>query len=153
MTLRLELELFVHDLADRTVWGSTGLHLFDSDRPTLMADRISEAVARLDVALYGRIPQHRRRWTLRLAARRPCGACHRPLVFASTVNGSAMPLDPDPRLDGNVHYVDTTTVAVVTGLLLEAARADGELLFVSHFATCPQADRYRKKPTSKRRTR
>ena len=153
MSLTVDLELFVHHLDDRTIWGSTGLRILRGDNADLMAGRISEAVARLDVALYGRIPTSRRRWTPRLAARRPCGACHRPLVFASTTNGNVMPLDPDPTPTGNIHYIDSTFVNVTTGLLLEAARNTGELLFVSHFATCPEAARYRKKPPKNRRTR
>ncbi len=57
-----------------------------------------------------------------------------------------MPLDPDPAQDGTVRVTETTAgpVADILGPLEVAlARSAREPLWRTHWATCPQADRYR----------
>lgn len=56
-----------------------------------------------------------------------------------------MPLDAEPSADGNVQLVGPHEAAVVlAGLDLYAAQQAGEVLYVSHFATCPHAANHRR---------
>lgn len=91
----------------------------------------------------------------RLAA---CGSCGAAIVWARTPAGKSIPLDPNPRADGNITMTGNTidagygpapevavhrnpSVPAAPGLFGTAA-ADR---FVSHFTTCPQADSWRAK--------
>lgn len=75
-----------------------------------------------------------------------CETCGAPIRFTRTLKGKAMPLDAEPRDDGNIILVtvdgDTrarvitpTTPLLVTGDLPR---------YVSHFVTCPDAAKFRK---------
>lgn len=69
-----------------------------------------------------------------------CRSCGEAILWARTVNGKPMPLDPEPVRGGNVRLEKGT--AHVLGPL----EADAEpRLYVSHFATCPQAASHRKR--------
>lgn len=77
-----------------------------------------------------------------------CRGCGATIMFVGTTTpGKSMPIDPDPVDDGNIR-LDTSghfTVAHVLGPLeLELARGEGEALHKSHFAVCPNADRFRR---------
>lgn len=78
-----------------------------------------------------------------------CRSCERPIVWVvSDRSGKAMPLDPEPAPFGNirlVHRVDAPALARVLNLA-ELVRADetDELLYLSHFATCPNAHAHRR---------
>lgn len=78
-----------------------------------------------------------------------CRSCHKPMRLVPTERGRRMPLDPDPagRSTGieRVAYGD-----VPPGLVIREGRVhvlrpdepwDGDL-YVSHFATCPEARRW-----------
>lgn len=64
--------------------------------------------------------------------------CGRPIVWASSVNGDPIPLDPEPTPDGNLDLVDGRAVAYG----LEAAAAQRPR-YVSHFVTCVDAASFR----------
>jgi hypothetical protein len=66
-----------------------------------------------------------------------CRSCGAPIDWAITVRGSRIPLDIGRRLgpDGNVSVVDGIAHVVKPG--------DGDR--ISHFVTCPNADRHRKR--------
>jgi hypothetical protein len=61
--------------------------------------------------------------------------------FVVQPSGKRLPLDLEPRADGNVRVSADQNVAEVLGPLERMAA--GEPLFVSHFATCPVADTFR----------
>ena len=68
-----------------------------------------------------------------------CRSCSAPIFWATTAKGKAIPLDVEPRADGNIevrarvaHYVTPDLNAV------------GTRRYVSHFATCAQAAQFRK---------
>lgn len=68
-----------------------------------------------------------------------CRSCGAPIKWATSWNGPPIPLDPVPREDGNIHLDHGRAVVV--------HRFDGDELgamFVSHFATCPHADQWRR---------
>ena len=75
--------------------------------------------------------------------RSPCKACGLEILWVHTAaTNRLMPLDPEPCPDGNIAIVEDRA-HVKKGDLFEE-RAAG-LLYKSHFATCPQADKFRRK--------
>lgn len=77
-----------------------------------------------------------------------CRSCGAPILWTATPAGNSIPLDAEPRADGNVRlgWVGGVEVAIV--LNDPAERAAGQIagpMFVSHFATCPDADSWRKR--------
>lgn len=73
-----------------------------------------------------------------------CRSCGAPVLWARTRAGKAMPLDAAPTADGNVALLGTNGCEVLAGQSLAAARAEHRELYLTHYATCPQADAWRK---------
>lgn len=71
-----------------------------------------------------------------------CRSCGAPLRWAVTAKGRRLPLDPEPAATGNV-VVDATGAARVLSPL-EPRPADVPL-YLSHFATCPDANIHRRR--------
>lgn len=80
-----------------------------------------------------------------------CRSCGAPIIWAQTVNGKAMPIDAEPVPDGNV-LLTGRRVETRRGTLAPECRVEGDTpmfpdgadRYMSHFATCPQADQWRK---------
>lgn len=66
-------------------------------------------------------------------------------MWVDTVLGRKMPLDryADP-VHGNIRWDPNHPAEIVTGPALARERAASRPLFVSHFASCPNADAHRK---------
>jgi hypothetical protein len=79
-----------------------------------------------------------------------CRACGARMVWTRTAAGKAMPLDAEPHPDGNVRLLPDGSCEVLSAPDLEAQRARESLggpflaLYRSHFASCPQASRFRR---------
>lgn len=81
-----------------------------------------------------------------------CRSCHAQIVWAITAkNTRKMPVDAQfDREHGNVALEHTLGAAVapvatvLSGEALDNARRRHQLLYTSHFATCPDAERFRK---------
>lgn len=69
-----------------------------------------------------------------------CHSCGAQIAWVQTIAGKWMPLDPDPRDDGNVR-LDKDGVAFVGNDM----RAADPPTYVSHFATCTHPQRHRKR--------
>lgn len=68
-----------------------------------------------------------------------CKSCGAPVTWVLTTKGKRMPLDAVPVATGNVTVEDGyATVHAAIGLFV----APGPR-YVSHFATCPQANQHR----------
>lgn len=65
-----------------------------------------------------------------------CRGCHVPITWAKTPNDEWMPIEP--RRGGNV-----LAVPVSSGVIAKTV-AHGQGDHVSHFATCPDAKRFRR---------
>lgn len=66
-----------------------------------------------------------------------CRSCGKPIIWTVTaVAGRAMPLDAQPVENGNIIIRDG--IACVS-----KEKAEGELMYISHFATCIYAKRHR----------
>lgn len=74
-----------------------------------------------------------------------CRSCRAPVTWAITDLGNRIPLDLTPVADGNIvvigHQAGTTVVRVVT---IDEPAPAGAPRYVSHFATCPNADAHRR---------
>lgn len=84
-----------------------------------------------------------------------CRACKAPLVFVRTPKSKREPLERDPyALDGIDPALNAAArvVAIVDGepqslslkAALELGVRDVASVYVSHFATCPERDRFRR---------
>lgn len=79
-----------------------------------------------------------------------CRGCNREIRFIKTVKGKTMPVDPDPvrvipMLNGKP-YIRKDGVFVygrIAGDADDDPDSKAETAYVSHFATCPEADRFR----------
>jgi hypothetical protein len=80
-----------------------------------------------------------------------CRSCGAHLIWAETITGRRMPLDITPTKDGNIilglRDQQAPLALVQTQQQLERLRAKGELLYVCHFATCPQHKKWRRSGT------
>ena len=83
-----------------------------------------------------------------------CRACGRRILFIKTMKGKTMPVDAEPvsfvpDVAGNNRYVLEGGL-VVNGVIPMPGYTDVHEGYVSHFATCPKADQFRKKRKSNR---
>lgn len=87
-----------------------------------------------------------------------CRSCGDPIIWTITTNGKRMPVDTDPVVAPRGFRIDETLLdEAQMGFneddlkpgkdILATFTADpgaGELLYQSHFATCPNADQHRR---------
>lgn len=76
-----------------------------------------------------------------------CRSCQAPIVWAFTTSGKRIPLDPDPVDDGNVVLSAAVSPGQApTAIVLPVGQPtlDDDPRYVSHFATCPNADTHRR---------
>jgi hypothetical protein len=74
-----------------------------------------------------------------------CRSCGAPVVWFRTPRGRATPVDPAPNPKGNVELLHDGTCRVHGPVDAEAAQLAGAELYVSHFATCPDAPQHRRR--------
>jgi hypothetical protein len=72
-----------------------------------------------------------------------CRSCKAPIIWATSVKGKPIPLDYEPTSGGNLVLVD--------GVARSPQLGDEEpfLQYISHFATCPDAEQHRGHPRQK----
>lgn len=74
-----------------------------------------------------------------------CSACGARILWArSASTGRAMPLDPMPSERGNITLAQGPRGETIARVVPRADGGPG--LYVSHFATCPEAARFRRAP-------
>jgi len=75
-----------------------------------------------------------------------CRSCNQRIRWAVTVKGRRMPIDPVPVPDGNIELeereVFLTPLAIVR-VNIPTGEPVPPVLYKSHFATCPQAGKWR----------
>lgn len=77
-----------------------------------------------------------------------CESCDAEIIWARTQRGERMPLDAEPSESGNVLLTGQPPkrrAGVLTRGQAEGARAVGQRLHLSHFASCPMASAHRKR--------
>lgn len=74
--------------------------------------------------------------------------CEATIIWARTEAGKLLPLDAEPSDNGNVRYspaaVGSGRAQVLGAKAAAEARAAGEKLFLPHFVTCPDRDRFKR---------
>lgn len=77
-----------------------------------------------------------------------CRSCGAAIRWTHTANGRSMPLDAEPVADGNVVFTGRTVRndrgVARPEVRVESQPHDGAPRYLSHFATCPNADQWRK---------
>lgn len=68
-----------------------------------------------------------------------CRSCGAPIMWAKGVTGRSMPLNVKPVPDGNVTLLDGVATVHPSGHTFY----DDDVRYVSHFATCRDADAWR----------
>lgn len=66
-----------------------------------------------------------------------CRSCNAEIIWIETKSGKMMPCDPTPLADGE-------------GVLGKVVDDGSGTLYISHFATCPEADSWRKPSAAKK---
>lgn len=84
-----------------------------------------------------------------LRRRTTCRGCGKEIAFIKTINGKSIPVDPEPVMfepaEENEKFV-TPAGEVVRGTTNSGGNPwKMEKGYISHFATCPCADEFRKK--------
>lgn len=89
----------------------------------------------------------------RLTRTAPCRGCGKEIAFLKTAAGKSMPVNPDavyfiPAGGPNTYVRPDGSVA--RGRAPGAEDLEKEIGYISHFATCPERDRFSKKTKSER---
>ena len=74
----------------------------------------------------------------------PCRSCNAPMIWVKMQSGKSNPLDAEPVENGTICINDNGIGEVLKGEDLTLARAVKKPLYVSHFATCPNAKKHRR---------
>ena len=77
-----------------------------------------------------------------------CSSCGAKILWALTEKGARIPVDPDPRLDGNLLLYRRPDGSLLARYLSGESAPPGQRRYVSHFVTCPNAKTHRKKKVS-----
>lgn len=76
-----------------------------------------------------------------------CRSCDAPIVWTETERGKSMPVDATPVKTGNIvlHHQSDPRQAPIAIVLAKNQTCPSWAVerYVSHFATCPNADRHR----------
>lgn len=78
-----------------------------------------------------------------------CRACRASIIWARMKSDKMNPVDLDPVPNGNILLTETeagdVTGEVLDKIALAQKHDEGELLYISHFATCKTPAQHRKK--------
>lgn len=73
-----------------------------------------------------------------------CRSCGAEIRWERTAAGKPIPLDPEPVADGNLAIRDDGRVVAYIDGDGERIALGRPLRYVTHFATCPNADQHRR---------
>ena len=84
-----------------------------------------------------------------------CRACGAPIIFIKTVGGKTIPCNPEEfaytqKAGGGLKIVTPNGEVVSAEMPEDPQKATG-IGYISHFATCPEADKFRKPRKSDRK--
>jgi len=78
-----------------------------------------------------------------------CRSCKAPIIWATTTNGKRMTINAAPVDAGNIRLVyrrgDNTPIAHVVAKAERVNYGTDQAWYTSHFASCPDADTWRKR--------
>lgn len=74
-----------------------------------------------------------------------CRTCEQEIVWALTELGKPIPIDPNPRADGNITLHALGGAHQQIAHVLAADEVASGPTYVSHFVTCPDAELHRRR--------
>lgn len=74
-----------------------------------------------------------------------CRSCSAPIIWAITTKATKMPVDAHPSPDGNIAVEQRPGMMPLARVLNTTQRFGRSNLHTSHFASCQQADSWRKR--------
>lgn len=74
-----------------------------------------------------------------------CRSCNAEIVWGTTRNGVAMPLDAEPTDEGNALLYDGGVIDVLGPLELSSHDRDAQPLRLPHHASCPDAEMWKRR--------
>lgn len=74
-----------------------------------------------------------------------CRSCSRYIIWAKTKDDKPIPIDPDPVLGGNIELENRGRMKPPLATFPIKVDNMTAKRYVSHFATCPEAKKWRKK--------
>ena len=77
-----------------------------------------------------------------------CRSCGAPIIWSLSRHGSRIPVDPEPHEAGNILLrYDEHTGQAHADVIGRFEHVEGRALHRSHFASCPQANAWRRPRT------
>jgi hypothetical protein len=67
------------------------------------------------------------------------------MFWANTTNGKPIPIDAEPCADGNIQIVNNSIGEPIAHVIGKQAALFSSERFKSHFSTCPDAPRHRRR--------
>jgi hypothetical protein len=75
-----------------------------------------------------------------------CSSCGAAILWTQTSTGRAMPVDAEPSEKGNIYLQREPGPPIIAIYVSNKVPHDFKPLYLSHFATCPDAKKHRRKP-------
>lgn len=75
-----------------------------------------------------------------------CSSCGAKILWAKTPSWRTIPIDAEPSPEGNIRLggePGNRYATILSGEQAASVRGFGEKLYVTHFATCPNAAKHR----------
>ncbi len=73
-----------------------------------------------------------------------CRSCGADIYWATTEKGKSMPVNVEREMDGNISLFLHRPTGELTAMVHKPGGGPWEDRYVSHFATCPQAQQHRR---------
>lgn len=73
-----------------------------------------------------------------------CRSCGAPIRWTISAKGRRLPIDPEPSPDGNITLEDRGQYREPRAVA-HTVKAPDVVYYISHFATCPDAKKWRRK--------
>lgn len=74
-----------------------------------------------------------------------CGSCKAAVIWCRTSTGKRMPVDVEPVATGNLMLSADRPTPTVLVVSRTGRTPDQQLLYLSHFATCPRSNQQRRR--------
>lgn len=75
-----------------------------------------------------------------------CRSCGAPIFHAPTAAGKTIPVDLEPDNENGSIVIRDGIAKVLSRTGMNISPEPGDVRYISHFATCPQAKEWRKRP-------
>lgn len=74
-----------------------------------------------------------------------CKSCNAEIIWATTTQARSMPIDAKPRPGGNIALDHRPGLPPLARVLTVTQQFGRKTMYTSHFATCPNAKKHRRR--------